>query len=109
MTSTLQTIYVVYGTCGEYSDRREWTVRAYTSERAAQAKVAALQEAMRALGFAVIIDMRDGSEWYELPSRWTEHGRAAIAEMCAQHDPSFSTDSGGTRYDVYPVTLEGVP
>ena len=35
------TIYVVFGTCGEYSDRREWAVCWYPSKAEAAAHAAA--------------------------------------------------------------------
>lgn len=44
-----RTIFLVWGTRGEYSDRSEWPVAAYDDEASAQAAVAALKEAARDL------------------------------------------------------------
>ena len=52
----MSTIYVVMGTCGEYSDRTEWPVAAYTDEGLAKDHVKAATAKAREL-----LALRDAS------------------------------------------------
>lgn len=75
-------IYIVTGSTGEYSDRTEWTVRAFENEADAKA----------------FVEMADAwaREWFNRhqDARWTdeaENDRPA-------HDPDFRSDYTGTSY-----------
>lgn len=79
-----EVVYLVIGSCGEYSDHTYWHVAAYrdeakATEHATMAKVEA--DRIRAL---------DGPSWERV-----EHA-------C---DPHYMSDYTGTRYDVISVPL----
>lgn len=84
-------IYIVYGETGEYSDRRDWPVLAYTDEALAEAHVLMCEEWLRVqrchYGSSPVLD-------------YTE--RDALVNP---HDVSgaFSVDYTGTRYFVVNV------
>lgn len=99
----IRTIYVVSGSCGECSDRREWTVKAFTTRESADAFADRLVGTMQELGARRV---RGGTGWV-FPDRFSALQKIHDA-MCAL-DPSFSTDYTGTEYTVYPVDLEEVP
>lgn len=79
-------IFVVMGTCGEYSDRNEWAVMAYFSEAKAQEHV-------------VNADRRAKELYATHESRWQ------IAGGANQFDPNMQTDYTGTSYFIYTVPL----
>jgi len=83
-----QQIYVVMGWSGEYSDRREWPVRAYTDESKAKAQVMLLDAMAR--------DLQATKGQY--PS-FTEEERKALP------DPDIQFDYTGTRYFYFTITL----
>lgn len=86
-----QQIWIVFGTTGEYSDRSEWPVAAYDSEKAAQDRVKALQHALEESGIERL-------DRYEGP--WEK----AVDEFKAKHDPGFHIDYTGTSW--YLATCE---
>lgn len=77
------TIYVVLGTTGEYSDRMEWVVRAFRNEKTAQDQVEFLTEKWAAL--------KAGLE------RYTDEYRNAEKAM-TEWDPNFYEDYTGTSW-----------
>lgn len=87
----MERVWIVMGSTGEYSDRTEWPVVAFTSEDAAKARIEALGVRMQGMP----------KEWHE--DRW-EHEDAMKAHMTAL-DPGFATDYTGTRYFIYDVPI----
>lgn len=90
-------IWLVGGSSGEYSDRREWIVAAYVEESQAKAWV----ERMAALGreAAPVIEAADSSDEAD------EAFSALKAKMC-EIDPSWSTYSDDPpNYTAWPVQL----
>jgi len=86
-------VYVVIGTTGEYSDRNEWPVCAYLSEKDAQARVGELENLLRLHGAnsdapGLIYERRD-----------------QLKKIFESIDPDFEIDYTGTRYYYYPVPL----
>lgn len=80
-----QTIYVVYGETGEYSDHTEWNVAAYTREEDAKEHA------------------RMATEWYQ-ESRAFEL-RYSERATTNPHDPHMRIDYTGTSWAYYPVEL----
>ena len=83
-----QTIYVVIGATGEYSDRLEWLVEAYPSEDAARARVVELEDLARS---------HRGMPRDKAEKAMRKHPRG---------DRRFRTDYTDTRYRYQPVQLE---
>lgn len=84
-----ESVYVVMGSTGEYSDRGEWPVVAYSVEDDAKAHVERAQARAR-----------------EIFQKW--HGRAwhwSKEEDPNEHDPDMCLDYTGTTYYVMPVPL----
>lgn len=81
-------IYVVTGTCGEYSDRDEWAVRAFTSEARAQEFVLCATEAARE---------KQGTK------RYASHLRRTAV------DPRARFNYTGTSYSYQAVPLDDEP
>ncbi len=73
-------IFVVRGSCVEYSDFRSWEVRAFIAE----AQANALRDSLNA--------------WCAGPGR-ERHASCPL-------DPAYETDSGGTTYDVWSIEAE---
>lgn len=82
------TVYIVMGRCGEYSDHREWPVRAFLNEHEAADLVVKATACARELG----------SSHY---STWADERRNAF-------DPNMQIDYTGTDYYVMDVPLVGV-
>jgi hypothetical protein len=94
------TIYVVRGTTGEHSDRVEWLVKAYRSEKAAKAEVARLSAA--AFGYEDRLNMAD-------PNYSRRHNLSWVAEFHRRiglDDPQFRHDYTGTEYQCVAVAME---
>jgi len=87
--SETPTIYIVQGTTGEYSDRTEWLVRAFTREQDAKDEVGRLTHLWMGL---------------RCEETWSEEGAAAEAEM-RKHDPGFCVDYTGTSWRVLECPL----
>jgi hypothetical protein len=82
-------IYIVRGTTGEYSDRSEWLVAAYTDEVTAQEHVILAQKRANEIKVA-----QDNTDYF------TEFDKTNI------YDPNGDIDNyTGTRYFVVPVIL----
>ena len=90
----MRTVYVVMGSTGEYSNRREWPVRGYFTEAEAQAEVLRLDEIARVVRLE-IETRRDAGDW-------NTDGLVAAAR---QADPAFDHDYTGTSYFIYDVPL----
>ena len=82
----MSVVYVVMGSTGEYSDREEWAVVAFTSENAAKRRV---EEATRRANEIMV--MR--------PSRY--HAPEGLNEF----DPGMQMDYTGTSYSYMIVEL----
>jgi hypothetical protein len=89
-------IYVVEGSCGEYSDHNEWPVHAYTDESIAQTKVKELTE------WANEIQLKydESWDWYEYVSSLSEEEKNKLS------DPDFRWDYSGFNYYYYQVELD---
>lgn len=85
-------IYLVMGTAGEYSNRSDWPVMAYFTEKKAQEHV------LRA-------DHR-AKELYALYPRYEEH---RIPKGSNEFDPQMQTDYSGTSYFIYTTPLGDEP
>lgn len=81
-------IYVLFGTCGEYSDNRRWIVRAYESKTEAEIDEFKLGDASDKE--SKMLEACDEG-W------WGEKGDEAEARM-RKLDPKFSYDYTGTHY-----------
>jgi hypothetical protein len=85
-----QTVYVVRGTTGEYSDRTEWSVYGFESEAEARAYVDFL-----------------GEQRKRLPQRsWSYTDDLAVEVEMRKFDPCFSEDYTGTSWYVEPVLIQ---
>lgn len=87
-----QTLHVVMGTTGEYSDRREWPVRAFLSDAQAEE-------------FVAVADA-----WLREHKLHSDHdgdlaGYFEGAIPCP-FDSAFSVDYTGTSYYIMPVPLD---
>jgi len=85
-------IYVVQGSTGEYSDHREWLVKAFKSQEKAQDFVSFLDSKLLELGLK-----------YE--SVYT-HEDMEKEEKMMEFDPQFQFDYTGTMYSILEVELE---
>ena len=86
-------VWLVMGATGEYSDRQEWPVRAYRDKSAAEREVMRLTEESKAL-FA------------RVGYGWESHQRKAVEEHGPRvGDPGFSMDYTGTSYFYYEAEL----
>lgn len=84
-------IYVVFGTSGEYSDRREWPVKAFKSKEQAEVLVInATQEANR-------IFSANGDKYYDWDNEKDPN----------KYDPEMDMDYTGASYYIAEVELEG--
>lgn len=88
----MKMIYLVEGSTGEYSDRRDWIARAFHSQAEAEAEVARLHTLMEQIGV-------NGGEYMD----WDE--REKRAEVMRKHDRGFDLDYTGTRYHVVETEL----
>jgi hypothetical protein len=89
-----ETVWVVMGTTGEYSDRNEWPVRAFFDETAAQEHIEKATKRSAEL-IALVADC-DGGRYS------TE---AMALERSNEFDPDMQTDYTGTQYFVYVVPV----
>lgn len=88
----MKKIYVIEGSTGEYSDRCDWLVKAFTSEAKAEEFVKALDDWLRINQ----VSYREGTiADYEIRD-----------ELKCPHDPSFRCDYTGTRYHIIECELE---
>jgi hypothetical protein len=86
-------IYVVEGATGEYSDHREWPVRAFVSEKKAQEFVEKVSAEYRKL----VNKYGDLSEL-----RW----KMLDNNIKNPLDPRMETDYTGTNYSYFPIDLD---
>jgi hypothetical protein len=92
-------IYVVFGQCGEYSDRLEWPVTAYTREEDAKEHVLKATEYADAWH-----KLSRSDEWIDSSIPWDERERRE--KTANPLDPEFQTDYTGTRYSYGKITLQ---
>lgn len=97
-----ETIWVVGGSTGEYSDRTEWVVDAWRSEAEAQARVTFLTEKMQELGITHHMD-------WEIREQAVEKMREHVLAFAAR-DPGLAADSVGAEGwdDDYCARWDGV-
>lgn len=89
-------IYVVIGMTGEYSDRTEWMVRAYTNKEAAQAVVVEYTKKAKELEVRCRLP-KDNPLYFN---------RYSADLLRQQHpDPQFQMDYTGTEYYYEEVEL----
>jgi hypothetical protein len=81
-----QTIYLVLGTTGEYSDHTEWNVAAYTEKTAAEEHARLLNEWVK------------GTDVFDFDARKDK------AQKCP-YDPMCEIDYTGTEYVVMEISL----
>src|SRR5690554_918315 len=89
-----QTIYLVMGSKGEYSDRDEWPVAAYTDEAEAQKHVEAAERRAKEIKASL------GAEYWRYRTL-TREGKAEQNEW----DPEMQIDYTGTSYFYYEAPL----
>ena len=82
-------IYVVEGNCGEYSDRCNWLVKAFSKEKDAIEFRDKLESLMEKHGF------KTGSKYSNTI------GRDEVKEL----DPQFQQDYTGTHYALHTLEL----
>lgn len=80
-------IYVVEGSTGEYSDHREWLVRAYRDEDKAKEHV------LKATSRANELYAKAGGSYWDIDEN-------------NEYDPGMHVDYTGVRYAYYKVELE---
>jgi len=85
----MSTIYVIVGTTGEYSDHREWFVKAFTAEAKAQEFVTAVSAISREL-------------YATLSSKYDYYDLKGLNPL----DPNMQVDYTGVRYNYCEVELE---
>ncbi len=84
----MRTIYVVEGSTGEYSDRNEWPVAAFTDE-------------------ALAMEMVKRCEKFAPKDDLSYQARRAAKNP---YDPNMKVDYTGTSYSYYEVTvLDAIP
>ena len=84
----MDTIYIVFGTTGEYSDRTEWPVAAYADKAQAETHVTLAES------------------WERLNGR--DYSRLAYdrrSQLVNPYDPGYTRDYTGTSYSVGEVPL----
>jgi hypothetical protein len=97
MKKQTTTIYIVEGSTGEYSDHREWPVKAFRSKVKAQRLVVEAQA--RAKQIAEHEENVGWSKWYDMKQ---QNDQMTINEF----DLNMETDYTGTYYKCYPIELD---
>lgn len=92
----MKKIYIVGGSTGEYSDRSEWVVCAYTNESDAQAHVTKATEYAKAWEAFLKTDECIDMDWSD---------KEAAMKKANPVDPAFDCDYTGTRYTYWAVEL----
>lgn len=87
--SGTQTIWVVIGTTGEYSDRSEWLTKAFRSEESAKDYVLFLTKERQKLG----------------TRSWNYEEREKVGKVMKAFDHNYSEDYSGTEWYVSSVEL----
>ena len=84
----MDTVYIVMGTTGEYSDREEWPVCAYTNEQAAQQHVEAAEKRAK-----------------EIEVLWRGNEYRMPEGLKNEHDPDMAMEYTGTHYYIMATQL----
>jgi hypothetical protein len=87
-------VWLVEGGCGEYSDRRSWTVAAYLEKAQANACCDRLNKWCK-----------DNKCDRDYPPDWSDMEWDQQQAFRPPEDPRFKADYTGTRYSVYEVPL----
>jgi hypothetical protein len=82
-------VYIVQGSCGEYSDRREWSIKVYADQKRAE------QHVLNAEKWS--------QEWYVTRPDYFERD---LEKPESPYDPFFQHDYTGTRYWLDEVDAE---
>jgi hypothetical protein len=104
----VKTVYIVMGRTGEYSDRREWPVRAFLKEIGAELLRNELLELTRAMGCGRGDEKARDFPMYYIEDIDTEAEYAHLREPWAKMkllDPQFKVDYTGTDYTIWSVPL----
>lgn len=91
-------IYIVFGATGEYSDHKEWPVKAFRSQEKAQAFVIQLTKEARVML----------AKYNNSPSYW-QHGKDFSRSEPFErppNDPDFDCDYSGVNYYIEETTLD---
>ena len=86
-------IWIVFGTTGEYSDRTEWPVDAWTTKEESIDRVKFLTNKIQELGIRGSLYRFDDDDMIKL-------------EKMREFDPSFKSDYTGTTYFFYKTVLK---
>jgi len=90
-------IWIVYGSTGEYSDRVEWAVMAYTDELKARVHVENCTAWFREYGPYANLAPRE--------PKWAAYIRWNDQKLANPYDPNMSVDYTGTRWYLDEVEL----
>ena len=90
-------IFVVEGHCGEYSDHRDWPVKAFTSEFGAKQLVA--KATRRAEEIYALAQANTGHYWVPYNER-------VNPLYINEFDPNMETDYTGTTYQYFEIDLD---
>lgn len=96
-------VYIVCGDTGEYSDFQQWMVEAYLSEDAAKARVIELEQLILAQGFTKIED--EGEIRMAQPKNWRWFDGDEKIENAIGCE--FHCDYNGMRWYYMAVPLKG--
>ena len=101
-------IYILQGSCGEYSDRTDWIVRAYSTKEAADAdqlKATVQARDFMAAGDRFSEESEDGESFMYSFSKEGERVAKEARERILTVDPSAQFAYTGTTYWVVPAQL----
>lgn len=90
-------IWIVQGSTGEYSDHKEWPVKAFRDKGKAQRLVIEAQARCNE-----IATVKNEYEW----DVWWDMTEAKHATTVNEFDPAMKLDYTGTHYTCYPIELE---
>ena len=92
----MQTIYIIQGTTGEYSDRHDWIVRAYNNKEQALAVQMDLTDTFAKLW--KYMEDNDISYWDLNDIEEVDSTTRELFSQVAELDPKFSVDYTGTSW-----------
>lgn len=95
-----ETVYVVYGSCGSYSDYREWAVAAFTVEQRAKDWAEKCRQRAEEEIQRLTAEGKPLHEWKD---------KTLVCNYSNPYDPDMMTDGDdGPEYTVGAVPLEPV-
>lgn len=99
------TVYVIMGSTGEYSDRREWAVVYFKEEAGAQSLVELLTAEAQRVEREI---EKDSYSYYD--HKYSDHWpQWWIDRFCSKYDPNFIRDYTGTKYYIINVEPGKLP